>query len=1698
MDVIGGIVDTLAVTIANAASPANYRAIITNGGCVDTSTVSSLIVNPAATGGTTSNNGPLCDGETGTITLVGETGTIQWQTDTSGAYVDVVGATVDTLAVTIANAASPANYRAIITNGSCFDTSSSSALIVNPLLTPSVTMVSGANPICSGESASFSVTDSTNGGTDPIFAWSVNGVPAGGDTNTFSSATISDQDTVVVVMTSNETCLAQATNSDTVIMSVTGSVTPTLVIAADIDPSCVGDLVTVAVTDSTGGGGDPSYAWQLNGAPAGSDTFQFSSTAFNDGDSVSVVMTSNSTCATQPSDTAWVILTVNPVLIPNVQISGPDTICDGELAAYLVTDSTNSGVSPAFQWMINGSIVGIDSNRYETPSMANGDTVAVVMTSDTICAQPLTDTSFMVITVNPLLVPSVSIAGPDTICDGAVASFVVTDSTNGGASPSYTWFVNTLPVGIDSAGFETSTLTNSDSVKVVMSTSEVCFAQGTDTTTIAVTVQPNLVPSVTVTGPTTLCASDSGLYSVSDSTNGGLDPSYAWFVNGIGVAGDTNAVNLGLLTDQDTVVVAMITSESCFTTPTDADTIIVNVTTIDVPSVTVVESSNPICAGDSVEFEITDSTGGGSDPSFAWFVNGIPDGIDTNVYMNSALVDGDSVSVIMTSSSTCTSKASDSAFVIMTVNPLLTPSVIFAGDDTICAGAVANFAVNDSTNGGTDPTFAWFVNDSPVGSDSLRFSQGGLLDNDTVKVVMSSNEVCLAMSSDTFELIMNVNPNLTPQVIINGQSAICSGDTSLFTVVDSTNGGVDPIFAWTLNGAFLAGDTNAVDAGVLSDQDTVVVTMTSDVTCVTSVTASDSIIMSVTGLVSPSVAMNTSDQSICAGTNVEFTVSDSTGGGANPSFSWFVNSIPVGSDSSGYSDATLTDGDSVKVIMQSILSCANPITDTAFEVMTVFPLMTPAVSISGTDSICLGELATYSVTDSTNGGTDPTFEWLVNGSSVAGDTTAFSSSSLSQGDTIAVVMTSVEACASPLTDTASIIIKVTSPSDPFVSIAGPTNVILGLNASYVVDSLENEGNGPSYQWYQNAIPVGSDSAGYATSTLTDGDTVKVVMTSNQGCITRSTDTSFIVVSASVGLTNPDAVADTVVIPEDTIGVVIDLIANDTDFEDNIDSSSVTILDGPGFGTVVNHADGTITYKPDTNYFGNDTIVYQVCDLTALCDFDTVWITVTPVEDAPIAMQDNGVVTRFCEPISFTPLNNDVDAEENILPASLLLLSPFQTSATYSAVGGNVTVDYSTDSLFVGIDTVRYRICDATALCDTGLILINVLPNATPVTASDTISIYTAGDGSIDVLANDTDDGFFDSTSLRVLSSTFGGIVTADTMANVLFDYSSLSSKEGIDTIVYEVCDQRCLCASDTVFVTVADPPILIIANNDTTTTFEGCANLTFNVWANDELPPSFDSSAFSLILGADSIYYSIDHSGNITADYGGAVLTADTHNVTYQICSIENVCDQGDLVIIVSDHDEPIVTGENANGLQGELTIVDVLANDSDIQGLDVNQLTPISSSLGAGLSIVDGELHIDYSVVLDSIGLDTVVYEVCDNFCKCAQEKVLVFVSPDPDKLIIYEGFSPNGDGQNEVWEIEYIEMYPLNSVQIFNRWGNLIYQAKGYTGSPGSNVIWDGTSNTKGTLGKTLPDGTYYYILDLGIGPRFKKVSGFVVLHR
>jgi len=95
--------------------------------------------------------------------------------------------------------------------------------------------------------------------------------------------------------------------------------------------------------------------------------------------------------------------------------------------------------------------------------------------------------------------------------------------------------------------------------------------------------------------------------------------------------------------------------------------------------------------------------------------------------------------------------------------------------------------------------------------------------------------------------------------------------------------------------------------------------------------------------------------------------------------------------------------------------------------------------------------------------------------------------------------------------------------------------------------------------------------------------------------------------------------------QEEIAVIIDVTANDSDEDNNLNPATVAVIPGPALGTAVANGDGTITYTPDEDNYGVDSFNYEVCDSDGNCAEAAVTVTIEPVNDLPMLSADRDPV-----------------------------------------------------------------------------------------------------------------------------------------------------------------------------------------------------------------------------------------------------------------------------------------------------------------------------------------------------------------------------------------------------------------------------------------------------------------------------------------
>ncbi len=295
-------------------------------------------------------------------------------------------------------------------------------------------------------------------------------------------------------------------------------------------------------------------------------------------------------------------------------------------------------------------------------------------------------------------------------------------------------------------------------------------------------------------------------------------------------------------------------------------------------------------------------------------------------------------------------------------------------------------------------------------------------------------------------------------------------------------------------------------------------------------------------------------------------------------------------------------------------------------------------------------------------------------------------------------------------------------------------------------------------------------------------------------------------------------------------------------------------------------------------------------------------------------------------------------------------------------------------------------------------------------------------------------------------------------------------------IKYYACDPENRCDSANITVTVTDPNNAPVAVDDEITINIG-QQYIFDPRVNDNDP---DGDLLTVVLLSNFFNLGTAQVNNNSVDFQ-INSTTGIQSLDYQICDQNGKCDTATITVnVVDPNDGPVAVDDTYDVYTDNDYTFDVVSNDTDPNGDDLTVfiLTPLT--LGKA-EVINNQIQVN---VYDEGGQDQFTYMVCDpsNICDTA---VVTLNITELNDLVIPEGFSPNGDGINDYFEIVNLDDYEWVSLKIYNRWGQVIYENEAYLND------WSGDSKHSGTL----PDGTYYYDVEVSTGQEFR---GYVIIKR
>ncbi|MGA3014350.1 MAG: FISUMP domain-containing protein [Bacteroidales bacterium] len=258
-------------------------------------------------------------------------------------------------------------------------------------------------------------------------------------------------------------------------------------------------------------------------------------------------------------------VTVTPGAPVSVAITASqNNVCAGTSITYTAVP-TNGGANPAYQWKVDGTNSGTNSNTF-TYTPVNNDIITCVLTSSiTTCISnnPATSNAITMM-VNPLQPVSINVApSQNPICARVSVTFTATP-TNGGTNPSYQWEVNGTGFGANSSTYIYTPI-NGDIVTCVLTSNATCPTGNPATSNaVTMTVNPSFTLSLTIAASDNPFCLGSLVIFTATPTNGGANPAYQWKVDGVNAG--TNSSTYSYNPNNGDSVRCVITSNlSCVT-----------------------------------------------------------------------------------------------------------------------------------------------------------------------------------------------------------------------------------------------------------------------------------------------------------------------------------------------------------------------------------------------------------------------------------------------------------------------------------------------------------------------------------------------------------------------------------------------------------------------------------------------------------------------------------------------------------------------------------------------------------------------------------------------------------------------------------------------------------------------------------------------------------------------------------------------------------------------------------------------------------------------------------------------------------------------------------------------------------------------------------------------------------------------------
>jgi gliding motility-associated-like protein len=1137
-----------------------------------------------------------------------------------------------------------------------------------------------------------------------------------------------------------------------------------------------------------------------------------------------------------------VITTPNSPVSVSIVANPAGSICPGTSVVFTATP-VNGGVTPAYQWRLNGAAVGSGTATYTNSTLANGDQVKVVLTSSLRCnsGNPATSNTITAVLLSP---PAIT-AQPASLsqCAGTNATFSVTAT---GSGITYQWKKNAVNIaGATNATYTINNIGAGDAASYTVTVTGTCGAVTSNPATLTVNAAPLITGQP---APVTQCAGTNATFTVT-ATGAGL--TYQWRKGGVNMAGATNAsltINNIVITDAGNYDVVI--TGSCGTITSNAAALTVNLP----PAITGQPAGATQCAGTNITFTVTAA---GAGLTYQWRKNGTNIAGATNAAYtinNIATTDAANYDVVITG--TCGNVTSTIAALVVNTAPAITAQPVSIAQ---CTGTNATFSV---TATGTGLTYQWRKNAINIaGATNAAYTINNIAPSDAASYTVVITGTCGNITSNAATLTVNTAPAITGQPAAVTQ---CTGTSVTFTV---TATGTGLTYQWRKNGTAIAGATNAtftlnnITAGDAANYDVVITGTCGNITSNTAALVVNT---------APAITTQPASVTQCAGTNATFTV---VATGAGLTYQWRKNAVNIaGATNASYTINNIAPSDAASYTVVITGTCGNLTSNAATLTVNTPPAITGQPASL---TLCTGANATFTVTAT---GAGLTYQWRKNGINIAGATNAsYTINNITAGDAANYDVVITGTCAAVTSNAASLTVN-TAPA--ITTQPASATQCAGTNVTFTVTAT---GTGLTYQWRKNAVNIaGATNASYTINNITAADAASYAVVITGTCGNLTSNAATLTVNTAPAITGQPAnltlcagTSATFTVTATGTGLTYQWRKNGANIAGATGASytinNITIADAANYDVVITGTCATVTSNmASLTVNAAPAITSQPASVTQ-CAGTNVTFTVTATGAGltyqwrkngtniggatgssytinNIAAADAGsytvVVTGTCGNLTSAIAVLTVNAAPAVTgqPVAVTACEGTNVSFSVTATGAGLTYQWRKNGINIGGATGQTLALNNITVSSAGnydVVITGTCGSATSNTALLTVDVkpqITAQPGDQEVCEGSDVNLSVTATGANLTYQwrRNGTILPGKTAPVLTLTGVSAAQSGNYDVLVYGRCDTL---TSNTAIVTI-DPATAVLFSDDDTLVCEG-STVQFNIVANGFGPKTY-------------------------------------------------------------------------------------------------------------------------------------------------------------------------------------------------------------------------------------------------------------------